>query len=118
MSETLYTFDELGVCMKRIRLGPAGRVDEVEVLGDREGWCITPIHRQRLDHYVGCHYNPGEDDDPEGWDSEGWESEYSGPAQKAAMEWLISTFGPGHFSVDVGEKGHVYIYLGSLPKRS
>jgi hypothetical protein len=96
--------------LRSIKLGPAGRARSVEQVSPTE-WEIEPSNRQRLDHYVGSGYSPGEDDDPEGWDSEGWEDEYAGPIRSAASSWLDAEFGAGLFDVDVGEKGHVEIFL-------
>jgi 2'-5' RNA ligase len=96
--------------LKRITLGPAGRVRSVEFEGGQYPlWSIEPQDRQRLDHFVGRHYHPGEDDDPEGWDSEGWEDEYAGPIRRVGQPWLDREFGKGNFVLDVGEKGHVEI---------
>ena len=96
--------------LRSIKLGPAGRVRSIEQYSPTE-WTVDPSNRQRLDHYVGEGYNPGEDDDPEGWDSEGWEEEYSGPTMEAGQKWLDDEFGKGLFGIDVGEKGHVHIFL-------
>jgi hypothetical protein len=74
------------------------------------GWSLEPRSRERLDHYVGRWYQPGPDDDPEGWDSEGWEEEYAGPMRRRIQAALDHAFGPGVLSVDIGEKGHVYVY--------
>jgi len=73
-------------------------------------WSAEPSYRQRLDHYVGSFYNPGPDDDPEGWDSEGWEEEYAGPLHSEVQKKLDARFGKGLFSVDIGEKGHIDVY--------
>ena len=96
--------------LRGISLGPAGRALRVEFEGGPYTmWSIEPANRQRLDHYVGQNYHPGEDDDHEGWDEEGWEDDYAGPVRKAAQAWLDQEFGKGNFDVDVGEKGHVDI---------
>jgi hypothetical protein len=73
----------------------------------RDSWFVTPMRRQRLDHYVGRNYRPGEGEDPEGWDSEGWEEEYAGPLAREAQAKLDARFGRGLFSVNIGEKGHI-----------
>ena len=73
----------------------------------RDAWFVTPMRRQRLDHYVGRNYRPGEGDDPEGWDSEGWEEEYAGPLEREVQAKLDARFGKGLFSVSIGEKGHI-----------
>jgi hypothetical protein len=73
----------------------------------KERWFVTPWNRQRLDHYVGRNYRPGEDDDREGWDSEGWREEYARPLKREVQAKLDARFGKGLFSVDIGEKGHI-----------
>jgi hypothetical protein len=108
--------EEITSQLKRIKLGPGGRALDIEDYGKGE-WLVEPQWRQRLDHYVGSGYDPGPDDDPEGWDEEGWEADYAGPVRAKAQEWLERTFGRGLFDVDVGEKGHVSVYLTSAGKR-
>ncbi len=56
-----------------------------------------PARRRRLDHFG----NEGQ-----GWDSEGWEEAYAAPLRKE-VEALLGK----DFSVDIGDKGHVYVYL-------
>lgn len=80
-------------------------------------WTVEPSNRQRLDHYVGQHYNPGPDDDEEGWDSDGWEEEYAGPMRETAEKWIEKNYGKGLFFVDVGEKGHLEIQLSPEGKK-
>jgi len=75
----------------------------------KESWFVTPWNRQRLDHYVGRNYRPGEDDDREGWDSEGWREEYARPLEREVQAKLDARFGKGLFSVDIGEKGHINV---------
>jgi hypothetical protein len=89
-----------------------GQTQRVTTQPDMQGgvtWFVEPWNRQRLDHYVGRNYHPDEDDDPEGWDSEGWEEEYAGPLRRQVQAYLDSQFGKGRFSVDIGEKGHIYV---------
>ena len=69
---------------------------------------LEPEHRERLDHYVGANYFPGEDEDPEGWDSEGWKNEYAGPLRREVEEILKAARIVG-WTVDIGEKGHVLV---------
>ena len=83
---------------------------EMELLDKKEAWFATPENRQRLDHYVGWNYRPGEDDDPEGWDEEGWWTEYAGPLKREVQVKLDARFGKGNFSVSIGEKGHIHVY--------
>ena len=73
----------------------------------KDAWSVTPMRRERLDHYVGRNYRPGEGDDPEGWDSEGWEEEYAGPLGREVQAKLDARFGKGLLSVSIGEKGHI-----------
>ena len=110
--------DEITSALKRMGLGVGGNVrsvsfDPANSPGESPSWFVEPTNRQRLDHYVGSFYNPGEDDDPEGWDEDGWEEEYAGPLRSAAAKWLREKFGPGLFNLEVGEKGHLSIYLTS-----
>jgi DNA-binding ferritin-like protein len=72
-------------------------------------WSVEPQNRQRLDHYVGSYYNPGPDDDPEGWDQDGWDEEYAGPLHDEVQSKLDARFGTGVFQVDIGEKGHISV---------
>jgi hypothetical protein len=112
------TVEDVTRRLRGISLGPAGRARDVEFDGGQYPlWSIEPANRQRLDHYVGQNYHPGEDDDPEGWDSEGWEDDYAGPIRKAAQAWLDQEFGKGNFDVDVGEKGHVDVQPTSEGKK-
>lgn len=103
------SLDDIKSMLRSIKLGPAGRVSTIT--RDGTTWDIEPTNRQRLDHYVGSHYDPDEDEDSEGWDSDGWEEEYVGPTVGAAQKWLKEEFGPGLFEVDVDEKGFVLITL-------
>lgn len=105
---------EITDALKRMRLGPVGgRVVDVDYYpGAHPSWSVEPSNRQRLDHYVGNNYDPGEDDDPEGWDQDGWDEEYAGPVSSAASKWLAEAFGSeGLFYIDVGDKGHIDIQL-------
>jgi len=105
---------EITDALKRMRLGPVGgRVVDVDYYpGAHPSWSVEPSNRQRLDHYVGNNYDPGEDDDPEGWDQDGWDEEYAGPVSSAASKWLAEAFGSeGLFYVEVGDKGHLDIQL-------
>ena len=77
-------------------------------------WSAEPANRQRLDHYVGSFYNPGPDDDPEGWDEEGWSEDYAGPLHTEVQKKLDAQFGKGMFNVDIGEKGHIDVQATKL----
>ena len=105
--------DEVTNFLRSMGTRKGGRNRNVVFYNARDGWSAEPDHRQRLDHYVGSYYNPGEDDDPEGWDSEGWEDEYAGPLRKEVQDKLDARFGKGVLSVDIGEKGHIDVSLTS-----
>ena len=75
----------------------------------KDSWFVTPMRRERLDHYVGRNYRPGEGEDPEGWDSEGWEEEYAGPLEREVQAKLDARFGKGLFSVSIGGRGHIVV---------
>lgn len=110
--------------LRGMRLGPVGgRVLNVGYYpGTSPSWSVEPSNRQRLDHYVGSGYHDRDDDDDdgdsEGWDEDGWMADYATPITVAALKWLTSEFGPGLFDVDVGEKGHLDIFLTPLATRS
>jgi DNA-binding ferritin-like protein len=106
-----FTADEVTSFLRSMSTRRGGRNRNVEFRDSRDSWFAEPDYRERLDHYVGSHYNPGPDDDPEGWDSEGWEEEYAGPLRKEVQDKLDARFGKGFLSVDIGEKGHIYVYL-------
>lgn len=107
------TSDEVASFLRSMSTPTGGRNRDVDYYPPgRNGfqsphWSAEPANRQRLDHYVGSNYWPGEDDDPEGWDSEGWEEEYAGPLRQEVQDKLDARFGKGLFSVDIGEKGHI-----------
>lgn len=61
--------------------------------------CYEPAYRERLDHY-------GNDGD--GWDEDGWRAEYVEPLRKEVAE-AFEKIGFKGLTVNVGEKGHVYI---------
>lgn len=94
--------DDVKGNLKRMKLGPGGRVRAVDFDG-RSTWEIEPTDRQRLDHY-------GNDGD--GWDEEGWREDYAYPMEAAARKWLNEAYAPGVFQVEeTGEKGHLYVSL-------
>ena len=97
--------------LRRLRTKAAGEACEVEYHAQDSSWTVDFRGRQRLDHYVGEFYNPGEDDDPEGWDQEGWDEEYVQPLLKEVEAYLVDRFGRDVFDLDVGEKGHLYVSL-------
>lgn len=98
--------------LRSIKLGPGGSARNVQKMGGRDAaWEIEPTNRQRLDHYVGQWYDPGPDDDPEGWDEDGWDEDYAGPIRQVVRSALDREFGKGMFSIDVGDKGYVYVHL-------
>jgi len=103
--------------LRGLRLGPGGTARNVGEIRGGKGWEIEPTNRQRLDHYVGSGYDPGPDDDPEGWDEEGWDEDYAEPVYAAVMGSLDREFGKGMFSVDVGDKGFVNVYLTSAGQK-
>lgn len=106
--------EDVTAALRRMTTKTAGRLNEVEFDESAPMWSGTPQGRQRLDHYVGSHYNPGPDDDPEGWDEDGWQDEYAGPLCREVQKKLDEEFGKGKLDVNIGEKGHVHVYWGSV----
>lgn len=97
------SLDDVAGRLRSMKLGPGGSVRDVERISPKE-WSVEPRDRQRLDHYG---------NDGEGWDEDGWSEEYAAPTRAAAQKWLDSEYGAGTFSVSIGEKGHVDIFLTS-----
>jgi hypothetical protein len=112
--------DDVTSFLKSLKTLTGGRNRQVSYEGDGE-WEVEPQNRQRLDHYVGEYddRDPDDDDyDDEGWDSNSWEIEYSEPISEDFYEALSKQFGRGKFEIDVGEKGHVYIFLTKPPSKT
>lgn len=106
------TLDTVAAAMKHVKTRTGGGMKVSIDNGQYPGIHLDPENRQRLDHYVGKHYRPGPDEDPEGWDSEGWEDEYAGPLAAEIEKALKDKgFDTAKLDIDVGEKGHVYIQI-------